>query len=181
MTMEQPDLLDHYARASSWTLGHVKGAVDQLDEPTPCDGWSVRTLMDHMLDTQRYFIGAARGEKVSPPSPSPPGLAGDDPVAAFDRGRSELLAAFGEPGAIETTGPALGIAFADQLLHGWDLAKATGQDTVMPDGLPAVAYGVIHGRFTDEQRVGLFKPAVAVPPTATPQEKLLGYTGRDPS
>ena len=54
----------------------------------------------------------------------------------------------------------LGIAFADQLLHGWDLAVATGQDATMPEGLPAMAYGMIHGRFTDEQRTGVFKPEV---------------------
>ena len=34
----------------------------------------------------------------------------------------------------------------------WDLAKATGQDTTMPEGLPEAAYEMIHGRFTDEQR-----------------------------
>jgi hypothetical protein len=55
-----------------------------------------------------------------------------DPVNDFNRSRTEMLAAFGESGVIEKTGPSLGIAFSDQLLHGWDLAKATGQDTAMP-------------------------------------------------
>ena len=81
---------------------------------------------------------------------------------------------------IDKTGPALGIAFADQLLHGWDLAKATGQDAAMPDGLADAAFRMIHGRFTDEQRIGVFKPAVPTPPTATRQDELLAYTGRDP-
>lgn len=53
----------------------------------------------------------------------------------------------------------LGVAFSNQLLHSWDLAKATGQDATMPDGLPDAAYDTIHGRFTDEQRVGVFKLA----------------------
>jgi len=178
--MEMPDLLDLYERVSSWTLATVRGAVGQMDRPTPCDQWDVRALLDHMLDTQRYFIGAARGEDVSLPAPTPPSLAGEDPVGAFERGRAELLRAFGEPGVIDKTGPALGIAFADQLLHGWDLAKATGQDATMPEGLADAAYQMIHGRFTDEQRVGVFKPAVATPPHATRQEQLLAYTGRDP-
>ena len=76
-----------------------------------------------------------------------------------------MLSAFGEPGVIEKTGPSLGIAFSDQLLHGWDLAKATGQDATMPDGLAEAAYEMIHGRFTDEQRKGVFKPEVRSPPT----------------
>lgn len=173
------DMLDLYDQASAWTLTKVTGAGDQLDRPTPCDAWNVRTLLDHMLDTQRYFIGAARGEDVAPPSPTPPATIGDEPVAAFERGRSELLAAFAQPGVIDKTGPALGIAVADQLLHGWDLAKATGQDT-MPDGLPDAAYQMIHGRFTDDQRAGVFKAAVPVPPGASRQDELLAYTGRDP-
>jgi len=39
---------------------------------------------------------------------------------------------------------------------------------------------MIHGRFTEEQRKGVFKPEIAVPPTASAQDRLLAYTGRDP-
>ena len=179
--MDDLDLLDLYGRASTWTLGNVKGAVGKLDADTVCEGWDVRTLLNHMLDTQRYFTGAARGEDVSPPSPVPPSLIGNDPVGAFERGRADLLDAFGQPGVIDKTGPSLGIAFADQLLHGWDLAASTGQDTTMPQGLPDAAFSIIHGRFTDEQRKGIFKPEVRVPDDAPPQAKLLAYSGRDPS
>jgi hypothetical protein len=84
----------------------------------------------------------------------------------------------GEPGVIEKTGPALGIAFSDQLLHGWDVARATGQDAEMPAGLAESAYGIIHGRFTEEQRHGVFKPEIPVPEDASAQERLLAYTGR---
>src|SRR3954470_8694452 len=133
-----------------------------------------------MLDTQRYFAGAARGEKGSPPSPTPPPLSSEDPTADFEKYRSEVLSAFGQDGVIEKTGPALGIAFSDQLLHGWDLARATDQDATMPDGLAQAAYEQIHGRFPDEQRQGIFKPEIQVGADATPQERLLAYTGRTP-
>jgi uncharacterized protein (TIGR03086 family) len=175
------DLISLYGQASEWTLGKVAGAADKLDEPTPCDEWNVRRLMNHMLDTQQYFVGAARQQDVSRPSPNPPELLGDDPVADFERVRSEMLTAFGQAGVIEKTGPSLGIAFSDLLLHGWDLATATGQDATMPDGLAEAAYDMIHGRFTDEQRKGVFGPEVAVPATASAQDKLLAYTGRNPS
>ena len=49
------DLLDLYERASEWTAAKAAGATRQLDAVTPCDGWDVRTLMNHMLDTQHYF------------------------------------------------------------------------------------------------------------------------------
>ena len=175
------DFLDLYGRASEWTTSKVAGATSKLDASTPCDQWDVRTLMNHMLETQRYFLGAGRGEDASPPSPNPPEILGNDPIADFEQARQDMLSTYGSPGVIEKTGPSLGIAFSDQLLHGWDLAKATGQDTKMPEGLPEAAFDMIHGRFTDDQRKGVFKPEVDVPPDASAQDKLLAYTGRRPS
>jgi uncharacterized protein (TIGR03086 family) len=174
------DLLDLYGRASDWTLGKVSGASDELDAPTPCDEWDVRSLMNHMLETQHYFVGAARGEDVSLPSPKPPEILSADPAADFEHARSETLRTFGEEGVIEKSGPALGIAFGDQLLHGWDLARATGQDATMPAGLAEAAFELIHGRFTEDQRRGVFKPEIEVDPNASVQDKLLAYTGRKP-
>jgi uncharacterized protein (TIGR03086 family) len=174
------DMLELYSRASEWTNEKVAGAVTHLDARTPCDDWDVRTLLNHMLDTQRFFLSQARGEDASPPSPVPPEVLSDDPVNDFNSSRTEMLAAFGNPGVIEKTDPALGIAFSDQLLHGWDLAKATGQGAAMPDGLAEAAYQTIHGRFTDEQRKGTFKPERAVSDGASWQERLLAYTGRAP-
>lgn len=175
------DLLDLYERASGWTLGMVNVAATELDAATPCDEWDVRTLMNHMLETQRYFVGAARGENVSPPGQSPPQLLGDDPVADFTDTRRDTIETFQQPGVIAKTGPTLGIAFADQLLHGWDLAKATSQDATMPAGLAEAAYATIHGQFTDEQRKGVFKPEIDLGPDAPAQDRLLAYTGRDPA
>ncbi len=175
------DLLDMYESTSEWTATKIAGAASSLNAGTPCDEWDVRTLINHVLDTQNYFAGVARGERPSPPAAVPPDLiGGDEPLAVFEQARQETSSAFAMPGTIDKTGPSLGIASSDLLLHGWDLAKATGQDTTMPEGLPAVAYEMIHGRFTDDQRKGVFKPEVEVGPDASIQEKYLAYTGRDP-
>jgi uncharacterized protein (TIGR03086 family) len=174
------DLLDLYRRASEWCGEKVAGATT-LHASTPCDEWSVRDLLNHMLETQRYFAGSARGEDVSPPAPSPPNLLTGDPVDDFARVHAEVLQAFGQEGVLDKSGPALGVAFSDQLVHGWDLARATGQDTTMPAGLAEAAYDIVHGRFTEEQRRGVFKPEVPVPDDATAQEPLLAYTGRAPA
>ena len=48
----------------------------------------------------------------------------------------------------------------------------------MPEGLPEAAFKMIHGRFTDEQRKGIFKPELDIGPDASAQDKLLAYTGR---
>jgi uncharacterized protein (TIGR03086 family) len=176
----EPDLLDLYDRASLWATEKVSGATEKLDAKTPCDDWDVRTLLNHILETQRYFLSSARGEDATPPSPTPPATLSDDPVADFEAVRRDMLGAYAEPEAIDKTGPALGVAFSDLLVHSWDVARATGQDETMPDGLAAAAYEMVHGRFTDEQRKGIFKPEVPIGDDASPQDRLLAYTGRDP-
>lgn len=174
------DLLDLYRQASTWTGTKVQAASTKLDAPTNCDAWNVRTLLNHMLDTQQFFVASARGDRATL-SQDPPDVLSADPCSDFDRARAETLRTFGAPGVIENTGPSLGIAFSDQLLHGWDLAVSTGQDPTMPKGLPEAAYAMIHGRFTEEQRTGVFKPEVSIAAESSAQEKLLAYTGRDPS
>jgi len=176
------DLLDLYERASVWTGTKVRGAVAQLDAPTTCEPWNVRTLLNHMLQIQRYFVGVARGEDITLSlSEDPPDLLSDDPCSDFDQARAETLRTFGQPGVIEKTGTVLGNVFGDQLIHGWDLAVSTGQDPTMPEGLPEAAYALTHGRWPEEQRKGVLKPEIRIAADASPQEKLLAYSGRDPS
>ena len=176
-----PDLLDLYDRGSAWAVETISGITDKLDADTPCDEWDVRTLLNHMLDTQHYFLAAALGEQRSPPSPTPPDLLSADPVADFRKVRADVLAAYAEAGVVEKTGASVGIAFSDLLLHAWDLASATGQDAAMPEGLAEADYGIIYGVFTEEQRKGILKPEVPVGKDASAQDRLLAYSGRDPS
>jgi uncharacterized protein (TIGR03086 family) len=174
------DLLDQFDRSTQWTASKIPAATDQLDGATPCDQWDVRELLDHMIDTQNFFAARARGEEPAFPGKTPPSLIGDDPVAAYDKARQEAVRAHQEPGALEKAGPLLGIALCDQLVHGWDLATATGQDATMPDDLAAAAFAVLDGQLTDERRGSAFKAAVAVPDNASLQDRLLAYTGRQP-
>src|SRR5689334_14484557 len=152
----ETDLLGCYDKASAWTARIVAGAADKLDAETPCDGWDVKTLLNHMLDTQRYFLESAHGKQTSFPAADPPDVVSDNPQADFEDKREAMLHAYGQPGVIEKTGSSLGIAASDLLLHGWDLAVATGQDATMPEGSAETAYNLIHGKFTEEQRKGIF-------------------------
>jgi uncharacterized protein (TIGR03086 family) len=173
-------LLDRYRTASEWTVAKIARVGDDLDAPTPCEGWDVATLLNHMLETQQYFVRTARGEEAAI-SPEPPDdLLGDDPASAYERGREATIETFSDDDVVARTGPSLGIAFSDTLLHGWDVARATGQDTTMPEGLAQAAYDVVHGAFTDDQRQGVFGAELPVADDASAQAKLLAYTGRDP-
>jgi uncharacterized protein (TIGR03086 family) len=174
------DLLDFFERGTAWTAGKIPAAEGRLDDPTPCDQWKVRDLINHLLHAQQLFTGATRGEPVAPPPGMPPDLVGDDPGAQYEQARQTTMQAYQDPAVIEKTGPLLGIAFVDALVHGWDLAKATGQDATMPDDLAQAAFQMIDGRLTDEQRGVFFKPTVPVPDDARTQDRLLGYVGRQP-
>ena len=186
------DLLALYDDATEWTADRVAGAADHLDAPTPCTEWDVRRLIDHLLAGQAMFAAGPTGGTIAPPTEPPPALVGADPAAQYEQARKATLDAYARPGVLQTTmtgftgevsaTEVLGIAFCDQLVHGWDLARATGQDTTMPDGLADVAWMMLDGHIPEEARTPgqNFGPIVAVPADATAQAKLLGYCGRTP-
>jgi uncharacterized protein (TIGR03086 family) len=174
------DPIDLFDRGTEWTARKIPAAVDKLDAPTPCDEWDVRALLNHLLSSQKYFADAPDDESAKPPQGNPPALLGDDAVKQYAEAREKTLGVYREPGVLEKTGPSLGIAFVDQLVHGWDLAQATGQDATMPEDLAQAALAMVDGRMPDGQRGTFFKPAVPVAEDAPAQDKLLGYGGRQP-
>jgi uncharacterized protein (TIGR03086 family) len=188
-TTDLIDLLDH---ATAWTATKVAGARGHLDAATPCDEWSVRRLIDHLLAAQEMFAAGASGGTIAPPTGPPPELVGDDPSAQYERARMATIDAYTQPGVLARTVkgvggevPAMqvvGIAFCDQLIHGWDLARATGQDETMPPEFVAVAWQLLNGQIPEQARGPgkNFKAAVTVPDNAGDQDKLLAYCGRTP-
>src|SRR4051812_22748831 len=163
---------------------------DQLDAPTPSD-FPVAGLLDHLVGLTLAFRMAA--EKT--PVPGPPSVAAEN-LAPDWRTRipaqlDDLVAAWRRPQAWEGTAEAGGVtmpahvtaavALDEGLVHGWDLAVATGQE----DDADPVAGGV--GPASPQQtpagppQRGLFGPPVPVPDAAPPLHRLLGLTGRDPA
>jgi uncharacterized protein (TIGR03086 family) len=175
------DLIDLFDRGKEWTASKIPAAFDQLDVPTPCDEWDVCALLNHLLSAQKHFAEAPHDESAKLPQGTPPTLLGDDAVKQYAKARETTLRVYQAPGVLEKTGPALGIAFVDQLVHGWDLAQATGQDATMPEDLAEAALAMVDGRMPDDQRGTFFKPAVPVAGDASAQARLLGYGGRQPS
>jgi uncharacterized protein (TIGR03086 family) len=174
------DSVDMFDRGSAWTKQKIDGAKDKLDAQTPCDEWDVRTVINHLLDGQQgYFQKAALGQEATPPSPNPPDLLNGDAAAEYEKTRQATIAAFrkADPQKAAIT---MGIAFVDQIVHGTDIAKATGQDATIPPDLAEAAFWMVNGRITDDNRANGFKPEVSVPDDAPTQDKLLAYLGRQP-
>ncbi|HVT77506.1 MAG TPA: TIGR03086 family metal-binding protein [Acidimicrobiales bacterium] len=172
-----PELLDLYRKASVWAIEKVNGAID-LDAATPCDEWNLRTLLDHMLETQQYFAATAEGREAAPPSPNPPAQISDDPAADLSAVRDAIVASYADADVLEQKGFGLGAAAGDFLIHGWDVARASQQDATMPPDVAEGVFNFVYGQFTAENRHGVFKPEIPVAPDADIQTKLLAYAGR---
>jgi uncharacterized protein (TIGR03086 family) len=173
----------------------VATADDQLDSPTPCDDMSVRALLAHVYGLSIAFRDAAR--KIDGPTTN---TAPDPSVAALpDDWRStvpvaltELAEAWRESGAwqgmtkaggqtlpAEVTGA---VALDEVVLHGWDLAVATGQPYAVDQASLTVVEQFCSGIGDDPaERQGLFGPRVLVAHDAPQLERVLGMAGRDPN
>jgi uncharacterized protein (TIGR03086 family) len=163
---------------------------DQLDLPTPCDDFDVRALLGHLVAGNRRFLAVAHGE----PAISVPldvDAADDQWLVAYRDSAAAVAAAwhdqalleepavlpFGEvPGAV-----ALGIHTVEAIVHGWDLAIATGQPATIEPELCEVAWH--NAQLVDDNLRGpgrAFGAAVPVPDSATPTERLVAWLGRRP-
>lgn len=177
--MEPLDQLDQLGPLLAGVVGGI--TPDQLDDPTPCEKFSVRGVLEHMIGGAAMFTAAYRGELPREPDTA-------DVLGSFGPTLATLADAMHSPGALDRTIPAPfgevpGAAFAryvvlDGLLHGWDLAVATGQRYEPPEPLVAEADAYAHD-IVDRLRDGeTFAAALAPEPSSTPMERLAAYSGR---
>ncbi len=170
-------------------------STDQYDLSTPCSQWQVRQLANHLLAT--FENGTALLQDRMPSVQAGPGqvpaedLIGPDLIGAYRAGAAALVAAttddavrsahvtpFGEM-------PGMGLAFfaaLDVLVHGWDLAKATGQDATLDPALAEPLLTMAEQMISDEMgtRAPLIGPQVAVGADADATARLVAFMGRQP-
>jgi uncharacterized protein (TIGR03086 family) len=187
--------MDQLERARAWT-GAIVAAVRKEDfhEPTPCSDWDVSRLLDHLIADIDTFNRVASGEpldlltSIKPDEPENDGRATPDARAAFDGVADRAREIWARPGALEQKyktsrselpGAALfNIFLIELLVHGWDLAKATGQPTEMPADL-AEAELTFTTAMMKERRMGFEQP-VPVPEDASATDRLVAWLGRAP-
>lgn len=179
-----------HERALNATGKVVEGvAPGQLDLPTPCDGWSVRELLNHIVSGNLWAAELAAGKSIEEVGDRLYGdTIGDDPQAAYRASAQLAAAAFNAPGAMDAPcavsyGPIPGSAYCghrvlDVAIHGWDLAKATGQDTTIDPELVDAVTAIIAPQTDMIAGTGMFGTTVGVPGDADPQTRLLAQLGR---
>jgi uncharacterized protein (TIGR03086 family) len=155
----------------------------QLDAQTPCAEFKVRNVLEHMIGGATMFAAAFRGETAS----ATPG--GSDLVGTFSAAMAELRDAVHSPGALDRTiaapfGDVPGESFArfvamDGLVHGWDIATATGRPYDPPATIVAEVDAFARQAIADGMRDGdTFAAAVDPPAGASPLVQLVAFTGR---
>ena len=191
MTQTTTPGTDHYLslfqqRADRFT--HVVDAVDvsasSWDVPSPCEGWSARDVVGHVLQTQRDFL-TTQGLDAGPQ----PDLA--DPAAAWRAQRAHVTAVLEADGVAareydgyfgRTTIAATVADFYgwDLVVHGSDVARATGQEWSVSDAEAADLHATADGWGAPCTRRACAPTPSRSATDASVTDRLLARLGRDP-
>ncbi|PVG82611.1 TIGR03086 family protein [Nocardioides gansuensis] len=189
--MSEPIDLDTSARQ---LLAVAQGVTDdQLDASTPCDGRTVGQLLAHVVGLTAAFKAAA-DKDFGPWTDTDPDANGwpeledgwretlaERVPALVEAWRSpEAWQGMTRAGGVDLPGEVAGLVALDEIvLHGWDLARATGQSYECDDATAAACMAFV-GQFDPSGTPGLFGPAVPVDQQASAFEQVLTRSGRDP-
>jgi uncharacterized protein (TIGR03086 family) len=177
-------------------VGELIGGVrdEQLAGPTPCPEFSVRDLLAHLLGLSAAFRDAAR-KRPGPWSDVPPqeGPRLDLPrdwrlllprqlaeLAEVWRRKEAWQGTTRAGGVTLTAGVAAQVALDELVLHGWDLARATGQPYACDRASLQVVYALLAPEADNPAREPMFGPVVDVPYGAAFLDRVVGLGGRDP-
>jgi uncharacterized protein (TIGR03086 family) len=169
----------------------VVAGIQPVEWPnsTPCTGLDVRAVLSHLVGGNLLFAaiisGAARPDRDAD-------VLGDEPLATYRNAADELRQAFADPDVLTTFYEApmgtargsglVGVRIVEILVHGWDLARGTGQRADFPEDIAerALAAGQITltGRPTGPGAP--FGPEVPAPEGAPAIDRLAAFLGRIP-
>jgi uncharacterized protein (TIGR03086 family) len=173
-------------RAVSYTLGSLCLVTPAaLDRPTPCAGWNLRTLLDHLDDGFVALTEAALYHQVRRTAqPCPEQCA--DPAAHLRLHARRLLGVWvrDTPARVGIGGMGLegdllaGAGALELCVHGWDVATACGVSRQIPAALATDLLELVPLVVTPADRPVRFARPVPVPAGSTPGERLLAHLGR---
>jgi uncharacterized protein (TIGR03086 family) len=183
MTNEPLARFDRAAAAVDSAIAGVR--PDQWSDPTPCTEWDLRQLLNHLVGGTKAFLSMQTG---GAPVDRAADHVGDDPLASFRAAVAELRAAFAEPGALEKTvtgpfGETSGAFLAnmrvnEMMVHGWDVAKASGQSTDLDPELASECLEDFRRLRAAGRGAGVFAEQQQAPPGATVADQLAAVAGR---
>jgi uncharacterized protein (TIGR03086 family) len=171
---------------------------EQLRDPTPCSSYTLGDLLQHVRGLAEAFTVAGRKEQPAGGSKPPPqgdaSLLSDDWRSATADWLERLVGTWSQPAAWEGTAwiagfeapaYAVGITAANELtVHGWDVARASGQHLDLEEQALAPArefVAMLSGPGSEQARGDAFGPAVPVPAGASLLDEVVAGNGRSPA
>jgi uncharacterized protein (TIGR03086 family) len=171
---------------------------DELSGPTPCPAYTLGDLVEHVGGLARAFRAAAEKDTASPyVNGAPSGDASRLEEGWRERIPADLAAlarAWTDPGAWtgmtrianqDAPGEAVGLTVADELVvHGWDVARATGQPYEPEPELVNAARSFLGMFASPDAPAGPevpFGPSRELPGDAPALDQVLALAGRDPA
>jgi uncharacterized protein (TIGR03086 family) len=178
--------MDGLGRASTVTGDLIDQiADDQWTAPTPCTQWSVRDVVKHLVGMNLVFV-AMLEQSPKPERGADP--LGADPAGAYRRSAAALHAAAALPGVLErsevtpmgatTNAERMQWRIADLLIHGWDLAQATGAVLELPEDLVEQALALVRAELPGQPRTGRFADPQPIAEGAPAIDRLAACSGR---
>jgi len=178
-------------------LAHTQRIVDGIADdawglPTPCEDWDVREVLNHVVAGNWWAARLAAGETIAEVGDELDGdMLGDDPRAAYRASVEPAATVFERPGAMDAPaavsyGPVPGSVYAghrflDVLIHGWDLAVGSGQDTTLPPDLVEACRRVVEPQLDMLAGSGMFGDGARPDHVEPGQDALLKVLGRSPA
>jgi uncharacterized protein (TIGR03086 family) len=178
------EVSERYARIATGFGDRLAGVGDDAWAlPTPCDEWTVRDVVAHVVSVHRRVVAGLDAGAPAPPATD------SDLVAAWTEATADVTGALADPE--RASAPVTGrfapmplvdligrLLCNDTLVHTWDIARATGQDEHL-DGA-GVTYSFEMLRPNDEalRGPGSFGPKIEPPPDADEQTRFLCFLGR---
>jgi uncharacterized protein (TIGR03086 family) len=172
----------------------VEGVTDeQLADPTPCPQYAVRNVLGHLAGLAGAFRDAGRKDLGVTTDTTP-----DSTVPELGQGwREELPKVLGEmaeawrapaawtgmtrAGGLDLPGEIAGLVATDELvIHGWDLARATGQPYTPDPAALEACHSFLAASADDPDRGDIFGPVVSVEADAALLDRAVGLSGRAP-
>ena len=184
-----PDVKELYRRALERFGQHVHTVRDdQWHGPTPCTEWDVRVLVNHLVSEGLWMPPLLEGKKIADVGDRLDGdLLGEDPKSAWRQSAKESAAAVRAAPLDATVHLSYGDVTAqhyinevmtDLAIHGWDLARAIGDDETIDPEIVDLLHAELKPKEDGLKATGLFGPTVVPPPGADKQTELLAVFGR---
>lgn len=185
--MQLAELHERAAETCGVLIGRITD--EQWLLPTPCDDWNVRQLVNHIVYENLWVEPLLEGKTIDEVGDQFEGdVLGNDVIAAYEASAKSAATAAFRPSALEALvavsyGPIPGSVFVghrllDLVVHGWDIAEATKQDTNIEYELADAVLEIVESERDMIASSGMFGTPLPAGPDADSQTRLLADLGR---